>query len=222
MDWFNHIERRPIKIVIFGWFGTFMDELAGMQQALVKVCGAQRIDVDLEGMALAWRKLLWRAMHKRYEPWSKVGLVRVGHVCKTHGIRWTGWTKRDLIDSVRRWPLYEDASLVALLPRKLDTAIMTQLDGATLGPCMPTISCRFDRFLTTDLARAYKPSQRFYDLLPTQLEVEERNEILVVSNDRIADLDPAAKLGYQVLEIDHDEDEDELPTLGQAMKFLSR
>jgi len=30
LDWFNHIERRPIKIVIFGWFGTFMDELAGM------------------------------------------------------------------------------------------------------------------------------------------------------------------------------------------------
>lgn len=214
------IDPSVVSICAFGWFGTLMDDLAGMQACLVDVVGNQRVHIDLEGMALAWRKEIWRGMRRKYEPWQSLALTALRRTCVAHRVRWTGWQDLNLGRVVERWPLFDEASLINLLPRKTKTVVLSQLDTETLAPCLPNLACRFDWLFTSDRVHVYKPAASYFRLLMTQLPIEEPEEVVVVSADRTADLEPAAALGFQTILIDHDEDNDEIPTLGEAIRFL--
>ena len=214
------IDRSVISVCAFGWFGTLMDDLTGMQASLVDVVGDQRSRIDLEAMALAWRKEIWRGMQRKFEPWSSLALTALRRTCVAHRVRWSGWQDFDLQRTVERWPLFEDAVLINLLPRRTKTAVLSQLDTETLSPCLPSLACRFDWLFTTDRVHVYMPSAQFFRLLPTQLPIDEPNEVVVVSADPATDLEPAAALGFQTIRIDHAEESDEFPTLGEAIRFL--
>lgn len=213
------IDRSSIQTILFGWSGTLINDISGMQRCLVEVIGGERSRIDLEAMALAWRKEIWRAMQRRYEPWPEMALLALRRTCQNHGFRWSTWRDFDLPGWVARWPVYDDSLLVGLLPRRKKTGVLSQLDAATLGPCLPTLTTRFDYLFTSDRVRAYKPAEGFYSLLPTQLPPNDPKSVIVISADPLEDLEPSKALGYQTLQISHDED-DEHPSLGEAIQAL--
>lgn len=228
MHEFDNIVRKPIRYIAVGWFGTIMDEVGGMASVLGELMGDDHPEIDQEAMALAWRKTLWRRFSRKYASWPELAYETLRRTCRAHGVvpphpdHFDEW---DIVNAVPRWPMFAGHVGLAYLSRRLRCAVISQLDGRTLGPCLPRLSHACDKLITSEYSRSYKPAPAYFKLLAAQLQLEEPEELLVVSADTHADLEPAAAFGYQTLLVTTDSDEDESedgepPTLKEAMKRL--
>ncbi len=219
----DNLARASIRTVAFGWETTLWDQLAGMQETLTRIAGHAR-GADLESISLAWRKAIWRRFQRRYVPWIDLARATLRHTFRAYDLRPPRIYAEDLAVEVSRWPFFERHSALGKLGRRYRTAVLSQLDGYTLGPCLPGLARSIDCMISSDLSRSYKPHDAYFKLLGAQLGAAEPEEILVISGDEGLDLEPAAHLGFQTLRVRVDEDEedseDAAPTLSEAIRFL--
>ena len=223
------IDRKRVRIVAASWSGTLFNELRGMQTTLSGLVRTEGRLLDIEAMALVWRKEIWRQTQKKYLPWREIACLALDRTFRAHGITPPELDAYDIQNEVLAWPMHRDQGQVGLLGRRLRLAILSQQDAPTIGPCLRGLSRACDRLVTSDLSRAYKPNPAYFRLLRPQLDVEEPQEALVVSTDVFTDLDPAHLEGFQTVRIrlTHDEDEDNdkdenavLPTLADVVRLL--
>ncbi len=217
------IDRVPLRTIAFGWEATLWDQLTGMQESLTRIAEHAR-GADLEAIALAWRKLIWSRFDKRYVPWIDVAQAALRHAFKGHGLRPPRIDEEALVVEVSRWPFFERHTALGRLGRRYRTAVLSQLDGYTLGTCMPGLARSIDHLIASDLSRTYKPAPAYFKLLGVQLGLPVPEALLVVSADVATDLEPARAQGFQTLRVRIDEDEpqadDDAPTLDEAIRFL--
>jgi len=220
------VERSRVRLIAFGWAGTLFDELTGMQATLAGLVPRSQNAVDLEAMALVWRKEIWRGFRGKYKPWPELASRALERTFRAHRLPSPGLDAWDIQNEVLAWPMVPDQNRLGRLGRRFRTAILTQQDRPTIGPCLRGLARACDMLVSSDLSREFKPSVGYFKLLRAQLEVEEPDEVLIVSTDTYADLDPAAVHGYQTVHIRlHDEDDEEdtddaLPELGDVVRFL--
>ncbi|MBN1944120.1 MAG: hypothetical protein JW797_00535 [Bradymonadales bacterium] len=215
-----NLVRHRIRTVAFGWSGTLLDELSGMQETLATLVGPLRGRLDLREMAEHWYAELRGLFEERYLEWSYLACEALSTTCLHYGVPDPQATERDIQRWVQRWPLYEDHTALGRLGRRYKCALISQMDGAALATCVLSASRSFDYLISSDLARAYKPSPGFFKLMRVQLRLDEPNELLVVSANPELDLEPARAEGYQTALIVRDPDDPDTSNLGEIIRLL--
>jgi 2-haloalkanoic acid dehalogenase type II len=215
------MKRRRVKKIAFGWFGTLMDHRPGMQETLTRLEGPQRGKIDLEAMAADWDAAIVARGRGKYEPWPILALHALSEVAGRYGVEIPETLDGETVQGwVPHWPLFADQSALGRIGRRFKCAVLSQLDKATLAPCLPSLARVMDSAVTSDLSRSYKPSPQYFKLLRVQLHLRERDHLLVVSADRETDLDPAAAEGYQTLWVDRTGEGDGVPDLHAVAALL--
>ena len=227
----ENVDRGRVRIIAISWAGTLFNELRGMQTTLTGLVRSEGGHLDVEAMALVWRKEIWRRSQGKYLPWCEVACFALDRTFRAHGLSPPNLDPYDIQNEVLAWPMFNDHAQLGLLGRRLRLAILSQQDAPTIGPCLRGLSRACDRLVSSDLSRAYKPNTAYFKLLRPQLDIEEPVEALVISTDSFTDLDPARSEGFQtvLIRLTHDEDDDEdndkdetaaLPTLADVVRRL--
>ena len=215
----TQLNKAKIKVVAIGWFGTLMDECAGLKWSLSKIVGSERGRVDLDKMASAWQEEAHSLLEGSYEPWPDLMALALGSVCLAHKVPCPEDAADEIRHWVRSWPFYDDHHWIGRLGRRFQVAILTQMDRETLGPCLPGVARTLDAWVTSDYSHCYKPARDYFRLLKVQLRLDRPNSLLIVSADETMDLKPAEEFGYQTLHIDRSESETRF-TLADLVTFL--
>lgn len=215
----TELNKAKIKVIALGWFGTLMDERAGLKWSLSRMIGRERGRVDLDAMASAWLEEAHSLFSGSYEPWPDLMALALTSVCQGFKVSCPVDAADEMREWVRSWPFYDDHHWIGRLGRRFRVAIITQLDRDTLGPCLPGVARTLDDWVTTDMSHCYKPARDYFRLLKVQLKLGRPESLVIVSADKETDLEPAKEFGYQTLHIDRSESENRF-TLADLVTLL--
>jgi FMN phosphatase YigB (HAD superfamily) len=214
-------DQKSIRVIAFGWFGTLMDEVPGMQQSLTGFV-ENRGRTDLFAMAEAWQYELERLYQdEHFVPWHELAANALRRVAQGFDLPDREVDPTQIQRWAEIWPLYEDHSALGRIGRRYEVAALTQMDRTTVASCAPRLARTMDFMVTSDFSRTYKPSKRYFDLLLSHLRLDEPEQLLIISACPELDLEVPETLGFQTVYVDREGGSDGPKDLYEAVALLA-
>jgi 2-haloacid dehalogenase len=179
-----------LKVLAFDVFGTVVDWRTGIIAEVTAVAAEHRLTIDAAAVADAWRRRYppWLDRVRRGElPWQSLDELHramLAEVMTEFSLQALTEADRDrLVLAWHHLPAWPDA--VDGLTRLRSRFILSTLSNggmALLVDLARTGGLPFDRILSTELARTYKPDPAVYQLVPNLLAVRPEQALMVAAH----------------------------------------
>lgn len=200
------IEFEAFDALTFDCYGTLIDWEAGLLAAFRPILAAHDVVIDDED-------LLTR--YARYEATAEAGSYLTYREILATGLAGIAAETRfapepadvdAFAGSVVDWPAFPDSgSALARLARRFRLGVITNCDDDLFAASQRRLGVEFDWVVTAQQARAYKPSERPFQLAFDRLGLP-RERILHVAQSLFHDHVPAKRLGLTTVWIDRRHD----------------
>jgi 2-haloacid dehalogenase len=184
----------------FDCYGTLIDWESGMKACFEEILAEKGSRISVEQFARDWEETQFQMIQGRYRPYRE---ILAGSLLKTlakHGLPAGPSDGVRLAESLPSWRPFPEVNPVLEELRKagLLLAILSNIDDALLAQTVKHFGVRFDRLLTAEQARAYKPGERVFRYALEQLACPPQQIVHVAFGERY-DLARAQKLGFRTV-----------------------
>jgi 2-haloacid dehalogenase len=192
-----------IEVIAFDVFGTLVDWRSSIADALARVGGKAGLRADWPAVADAWRSRYRPALDRQvrgeapFQPLDVLHREMLDEVAEHYGLQALTDAQRDeLVRAWHRLTPWPDTvpGLTALRKRY----ILTPLSNGGIGlltRLARSAGLPFDCILSAELARAYKPDPRTYQLVPGFFDIPPERVLMVACHP--SDLEGAARSGLR-------------------------
>ena len=190
----------------FDCYGTLIDWEAGLLAAFHPILIAHGIAVDDEDLLTQYARHEAAAEAGPYLTYRNVLARGLADVAAE-----TGFTPKPaeidaFAESVADWPAFPDTgAALARLTNRFRLGVITNCDDDLFAASQRRLGVRFDWVITAQQARAYKPSERNFQLAFERIGLP-RERILHVAQSLFHDHVPAKRLGLMTVWIDRRHD----------------
>lgn len=176
------VRNRP-TILFFDVNETLLD-LSGLEQRIDDV-------LSTEGAATLWfttmlQYSLVMTVSGQYAALSDIGVATLKMIAKNHDVVLADTEARDIVGSIRSLPAHPDVlpALVELKSMNLRMVALTNSSDACVAEQLANagIGNLFERHLSAESLRRYKPHQSVYHWAANEFQQEPSNTILVAAH----------------------------------------
>jgi 2-haloacid dehalogenase len=186
----------------FDCYGTLIDWEAGLAAAFRPVLDAHGVRADAEELLVRYGRHEAQAEAGPYLPYRDVLAAGLRGVAGELGFEPTPEEVAAFGGSVADWPAFPDsAEALARLRERFRLGVVTNCDDDLFAASNRRLGVEFDCVVTAEQARAYKPSERGFELAFERLGLP-RERILHVAQSLYHDHVPAQRLGLTSVWID--------------------
>jgi 2-haloacid dehalogenase len=189
------IDFSRFEIITFDCYGTLIHWEAGILRCLHRILAAHGKDQDDATILELYGDFEARAEQGEYRPYRAV----LEEVVRQFGDRLdfapTHLEVRSLPESLPEWQPWPDTvSALSELQRRFRMAIISNVDDDLFAATQPKLGVEFDQIITAQQARAYKPSEKIFELALRRVGVD-GGRVLHVGQSIYHDVIPAQSLG---------------------------
>ncbi|MDD5921748.1 MAG: haloacid dehalogenase type II [Eubacteriales bacterium] len=186
------------KAVSFDNFGTIIDwegEIAKWFEGFMQRKGYDAYPAKV--VQRRWEEIQFVYIQIEYKPYFTVLQETMKLTCNEFGIPYTKQDAEEFAESMGHWQPFPD-SHDALLELKKYTKItlITNTDNDIIKESVKQIGVEFDDIVTAEMAGAYKPSYKGFELSQKRLGLT-AHDILHAGFGFKYDIVPGTRLGYQ-------------------------
>lgn len=189
------IDYSRFEAVTFDCYGTLIDWETGILQALRPILSVRGIRAPDDEVLAHYARLEAAAESGQYMPYREVLRSVVRGLGEAYGFTPEEREEDRLPESIKRWQPFADtvASLRALGSR-YRLAIISNIDDDLFESTHEKLAVEFDRIITAQLCRSYKPHRRNFNTALALLDLAP-DRVLHVAESLYHDVKPARALG---------------------------
>lgn len=157
----------PPDVVTFDCFGTLVEWDAVLLPAIATVLQRHgRADIAGETVLAAFHRLSFSAQDRPpYRPYAEIVRTCFGEAFGVAGVAAASAECDAMVEALRQARPHPDVPpALARLKPHCRIGIITNSDDDIVGPCIARLGVAVDVVVTAAMARAYKPSDRIFDL----------------------------------------------------------
>jgi 2-haloacid dehalogenase len=190
----------------FDCYGTLIDWEAGLLEAFRPILAAHDVAIDEEDLLARYARYEAAAEAGPYLTYREVLARSLAGVAGETGFTPDAAEIDGFAGSVVDWPAFPDsAPALARLAARFRLGVITNCDDDLFAASQRRLGVQFDRVVTAQQARAYKPSARTFELAVERLGLP-RERILHVAQSLFHDHVPAKRFGLTTVWIDRRHD----------------
>ena len=190
------------EALTFDCYGTLIDWERGLLAALRPIVAAHALDASDEDLLAGYGDHEARLEAGPYVPYREVVAGALRGVLADLGEEPSEGEAATFSASVRDWPAFPDSpAALARLGERFRLGVITNCDDDLFAASNAKLGVEFDWVVTAEQARAYKPSDRPFEVAFERMGVP-RERILHVAQSLFHDHVPAARLGLESVWID--------------------
>lgn len=181
--------------ITFDCYGTLVE--FDLMPALLEALGERAASLDRDAFADDWERLRYEAVLRPYRPYRDVLRESLRLAMERHGLTWRGSYGDAVVEAVPSFGPFPDVPpVLARLARHARLAILTNSDDDLIAGNLDRIGVPFDQVITSEQARAYKPTFGAFNYLFRQID-SAPDRVLHVAQGFAYDVVPAHKLGLR-------------------------
>jgi 2-haloacid dehalogenase len=185
------------EVLTFDCYGTLIDWETGLAERLEDLVGGER-----EDMLARYARHEAEAEAGPYRSYREVVAAGLRGVAAELGAEPSDEQVAAFADSVGDWPPFPDsAEALARLKERFRLGVITNCDDDLFARTNQRLGVEFDSVITAQQARAYKPSERGFELAFERIGLP-RERILHVAQSLFHDHGTAKRLGLSTVWID--------------------
>ncbi len=186
----------------FDCYGTLIDWEAGMKRCFREILAEKRSPVSLEQFAADWEEIQFRMIQEPYRPYREILAESLLETLERHRVLSSFSDGERLAAALPSWKPFPEvnATLGGLKKSGFRLAIISNIDDDLLSQTVKHFTVAFDRLLTAEQARAYKPSEKVFRYALEQLQCPPQQIAHVAFGARY-DLLPAQEIGFRTIYI---------------------
>jgi 2-haloacid dehalogenase len=187
------------EVMTFDCYGTLIDWETGLRTALASVFSAHGVQADVDSALEVFAELEAAAERDEYRPYRTVLQTVLAGLGARLGFAPTPEELTRFSGSVADWPAFPDsAGALQALHRTYRLAVVSNIDDDLFAASAARLGVRFDRVITAQQVRSYKPSLRNFEEAFARIGVP-RDRILHVAQSLFHDIAPANRLGLSTV-----------------------
>ncbi len=200
-DFFVQPVERPAWFT-FDCYGTLIDWEAGMNACFREILLEKRSQVSVQQFATDWEEIQFQMIRGRHRPYKKILAESLLETLKKHELPARPSDGERLVASLPHWKPFPEVNgvLSELKKSGFRLAILSNIDDDLLSQTVNHFTVPFDRLLTAEQARAYKPNEKVFRYALAQLQCQPERIAHVAFGARY-DLLPAQRLGCRTIYI---------------------
>ncbi|MBI5244352.1 MAG: haloacid dehalogenase type II [Elusimicrobia bacterium] len=189
----NHL---PYDLITFDCYGTLIDWSAGIRSAIEKTGAACGLRLDPAKLADRYIQVEMAVEQGGFKKYREVQALAMKLLFEEQGERLNSKQASILSRSLPRWkPFPETARVLKALRRSgYRLAVLSNVDDLLLKRSISRIGVRFDRLVTSEQVRSYKPRTRHWERILAATRVP-KGRVLHVAASLMHDIIPAKTLG---------------------------
>jgi 2-haloalkanoic acid dehalogenase type II len=186
------------KAVTFDCFGTLIDWEGEIQKYIANVFEKNGIkNADPKEVHHRWEEIQFEYIDGGYKPYRKVLHDTLAMTFEEYGFKYTEDDCSRFADSMGSWKAFPDShDALVELKKYCKIVLITNTDNSIIKESVKQLDVEFDDIVTAEMAGAYKPSHKGFDLARKRLGLE-KGEILHAGFGFKYDVVPATELGYE-------------------------
>jgi 2-haloalkanoic acid dehalogenase type II len=146
-----------------------------------------------------WERAQWQRIQAAYQPYHTIAAESLLEVARAQGLPLTAADARAFADAIPRWrPFPDTVPALAALKRHVRLGIISNIDDRLLAGSVAQLGIPFKLTVTAEQARAYKPSERPFELALERLGLPAARVAHAAFGFEY-DLVTAARLGFRTI-----------------------
>lgn len=200
------VDFRRFTHLTFDCYGTMIDWESGLLQALRPVLSVHGVRVDDRDVLERFAAIEPVVQAGPYQPYRDVLREVMRRLGEGFGLSLEGRELDRLPESIARWPAFADtAAALAALARRFGLVVVSNIDEDLFELTRPKLEAAggwaFERIVTAELCRSYKPHPRHWRVALALLDAEP-GRVLHVAQSLFHDIRPARDLGLATVWVD--------------------
>ena len=193
------IDFQQVHAISFDCYGTLIDWETGITDALRPILTTHDIHIDNRELLEYYAKFEAAEERKKYRPYREVLRAVTQRFGRQYHFEPAGNELSRLADSLGDWPPFSDTvTSLKVLKAEYRLAIISNVDYDLLSATLRRLDTRFDYIITSESARAYKPSRQVFIHALTKTHLP-KEKILHVAQSLYHDIAPASALGLKTV-----------------------
>lgn len=183
------------QIVTFDAYGTLIDFRLGPATLRI-LADRQDLDgLDVDKFLDDFRVVRFQAVLEPYRPYAEVLHSSLEHAMRLHGLDYRSSDDDALVAAVPSFgPFPEIPYALRAIQSRYEIAIVSNTDDDLIEHGVARIGVAFDRVITAQQAKAYKPSRRIFEYAHQLLDVSPA-QVIHVAQSWEYDIIPTCDLG---------------------------
>lgn len=183
------------EVLTFDCYGTLINWEDGILDCLHRILAAHSTNIDDAALLRLYGDFEASAEQGVYRPYREVLQTVVQEFGDALGFSPTAEEVHSLAESLGTWrPWPDTVAALHKLRRRFRLAIISNIDDDLFAATLPKLEVDFDPIITAQLARAYKPSLKIFDLALSRINVP-TDRVLHMGQSIYHDVVPAQSLG---------------------------
>ena len=184
----------------FDCYGTLIDWETGLKACFREILAGKRSSISVEQFVADWEEIQFGMIQGPYRPYKEILAESLLETLKKHRLPAALSDSNRLPAALPAWLPFPEVNPVLreLKKRGFRLAIISNIDDDLLSQTVKHFSVTFDRLLTAEQARAYKPSEAVFRYALEQLRCPPQQIAHVAFGARY-DLAPARKVGFRTI-----------------------
>jgi 2-haloacid dehalogenase len=189
------LDLSPFSALTFDCYGTLIDWETGILQAVRPVLSVRGVRAPDADILTRFARLEREIESGDYLPYREVLRTVMRRLGDSFGFTPEERELDRLPESIKRWPAFPDTvPTLQSLAARFRLAIVSNIDDDLFEYTRPKLGVQFDRVVTAQLCRSYKPHPRHFKVALALLDLPPQ-QVLHVAESRYHDIAPARKLG---------------------------
>jgi 2-haloacid dehalogenase len=184
------------EALTFDCYGTLIDWETGILSALHPVLERAGLSVDHESLLERFARIESSIQRGPYRPYRQVLTGVLRGLGSELGFRATQAEEQAFAASVGTWPTFPDTvDALTVLRDRYRLAVVSNVDDDLFEGSATLIDVPFDKVVTAQQVRSYKPARTHFDEVLRRLE-KPMDRVLHVAQSLFHDIAPAKALGF--------------------------
>ena len=198
-----------IAAVTFDCYGTLIDWETGIRQSFNTILKAKGAKIDVKDFQAKWNEIEFALIQGRYQPYKTILRKSLKKTMEHFKLRYNEADGDLFAESMSTWNPFPDVMpTLRELGKRSMIAIISNTDNDIIHETVRKIGVSFDRIITTEDAKAYKPSPKIFQHAIKIIGATPA-QILHTSFSFKYDLNPGKRLGFQTVWVKRKSEKDE-------------
>jgi 2-haloacid dehalogenase len=189
------IDYSRFEAITFDCYGTLIDWETGILQALRPILSVRGIRAPDDELLAHYARLEAAAEAGEYVPYREVLRAVVRGIGEAYGFAPEERELDRLPESIKRWqPFPDTVEALRVLGSRHRLGVISNVDDDLFEATQEKLGVEFDRVVTAQLCRSYKPHRRNFNTMLALLDLP-TDRVLHVAESLYHDVKPARELG---------------------------
>lgn len=185
--------------ITFDCYGTLIDWESGILQALRPILSVRGIRASDDEILAHYARLEAAAESGEYIPYRDVLRSVVRGIGEAYGFTPEEREEDRLPESIKRWqPFPDTVSALQRLASRFRLGVISNIDDDLFEATHAKLGVEFDRVVTAQLCRSYKPHRRNFNTMLALLDLPP-DRVLHAAESLYHDVKPARELGMTTI-----------------------